>query len=520
MSLTPVTVTRPSRSRGHDLGLTLAAYAGGALCVGLSILFATGQVVGRGSAALAGAGFLLLAAWCFASPRVDRTLVVLALYLGLLDGYVKLRTGSPNVTLARDALVIAIAAGALVRSVIGRERLSLPPLGGLVVAFCGVVVIELANPSARGLTAGLAGLRQHLEFVPLFFLGYAIVRTESKVRTVLLVLVFCAAIGGVVSFIQSTLTPDQLAGWGPGYRERIFGTGIFTGAGRVSSVGAVNFVRPFGLGSDAGAGAVTAALALPALVVLVFVGRGRARWSMVPLSIGVGLAVATSGSRGALVLVFVTLVIFGLTAAVSKNALRAVVGIALGVALIYAAFVQLGPGNGSTQRAKSIAPSRALSTFQTERGHSVAAFGGLASGHPLGVGLGVSGPAAGFRATAGTTVYNTETQWNFLVVETGVAGLIIYVALLLRLAWLAFTRIRRVADSALRLQLAALAAPIVAMLFSGFSGSTSASVPTAPFLWFVAGMLAYWLVTKHALGTDKTEPAAFKAAIADAASPG
>jgi len=519
MSLTPITVTRPSRSRGNYLGVTLAAYAGGALCVGLSILLATGHVVGRGSAALAGAGFLLLAAWCFTSPRVDRTLVVLALYLGLLDGYVKLRTGSPNVTLARDALVIAIAAGVLVRSVIGRERLSLPPLGGLVVAFCGVVVIELANPSARGLTAGLAGLRQHLEFVPLFFLAYAIVRTESKVRAVLVVLVFCAAIGGVVSFIQSTLTPDQLAGWGPGYRERILGTGIFAGAGRVSSVGAANFVRPFGLGSDAGAGAVMAALALPALVALVVVGRGRARWSIVPMSIGVGLAVATSGGRGALVLVFVTLVIFGLTAAVSKNALRAVIGIALCVALIYAAFNQIGP-NASTERAKSITPGRALSTFQSERGHSVLAFGGLASGHPLGVGLGVSGPAAGFRATADTTVYNTETQWNFLVVETGVAGLMVYVALLLRLAWLAFTRIRRVADPALRLQLAALAAPIVAMLFSGFSGSTSASVPTAPFLWFVAGMLAYWLVTKHSPGTDKTERVAFKAAIADSASPG
>jgi O-antigen ligase len=265
------------------------------------------------------------------------------------------------------------------------------------------------------------------------------------------------------------------------------------------------------LGSDAGAGAVTAALALPGLVALALVGKGRARWAMLPMSIGVGLAVATSGSRGAIVVVFVTLVVFGLTAAASKNALRAVIGIALGVALVYAAFVQLGAGNASTERARSIAPSRALSTFQGERGHSVSAFGGLASGHPLGVGIGTSGPAARVQQTADRTVYNTETEWNFLIVETGIAGLVVYVALLLRMAWLAFTRIRRIDDHALRLQLAALAAPVVGMLLSGFSGATSASVPTAPYLWIVAGMLAYWLIT-----TQRGEPDRMKAMCAEA----
>jgi uncharacterized membrane protein YbaN (DUF454 family) len=484
----------------------LFACAGAATCVLVTIVLATGLVVGHGLPAVATAAFLLVAAWCFSHHRLDHTLVALALYLGLLDGYVKLRTGSTTVTLARDALVIAIAAGALLRSVVARERLALPPLGGFVVVFCGIVLIELANPSSRGLVAGLAGLRQHLEFVPLFFLGYAVVRTESKLRTLLFVLVFCAAVGGVVSFIQSTLSPEQLAGWGPGYRERIFGTGIFTGAGRVASVGTTTFVRPFGLGSDAGGGAVTAALALPGLVALLLLGKGSARWAMLPMSIGVGLAVATSGSRGALVLVFVTLVVFGLTAAASKNALRAVIGIALGVALIYAAFIQLGPGNGSTERAKSVAPGRALSTFQTERGSSVSAFGGLASDHPLGVGVGTSGPAARVQLTAGSTAYNTETEWNFLIVESGIAGLVVYVVLLLRLAWLAFTRIRRIDDPALRLQLAALAAPVVAMLFAGFSGATSASVPTAPYLWIVTGILAHWLVTRQRAERARIEP--------------
>jgi len=457
-------------------------------------------VVGHGPAALAAAAFVLVAVWCVTHRRVDHTLVALALYLGLLDGYVKLRTGSSTVTLARDALVIAIAAGALLRGAQTGQRFFLPPLGGFVLAFSAVVMIELANPSARGLAAGLAGVRQHLEFVPLFFLGYAFLRTESQIRKALLVIVFCAAVGGVVSYIQSTLTPAELAGWGPGYHERIFGTGFFTGAGRVAFVGANTVVRPFGLGSDIGSGAVAAALALPGLAALLMASNGRARSAIAPMSIGVGLAVATSGTRAALIIVFVSLVAFGVIAATSKNALNAAIGIAIGVALIYAAFVQLGPGNQTSTRAQSITPTRALSTFSTERGQSVKAFGGMATDHPLGVGLGTVGPASRFKRTAGGVEFNSETQWNFLVVETGIAGVVIYVAFLMRLMWLALTRIRRVADPAIRLYLAALAAPILGILVAGFSGATSASVPLAPFLWLVSGVLAYWLVTADRKG--------------------
>jgi hypothetical protein len=388
-----------------------------------------------------------------------------------------------------------IAAGALLRTVLTGQRLFLPPLGGFVVAFTAVVLIEIANPGARGLAASLAGVRQHLEFVPLFFLGYAFVRTESQIRAALLVIVFAAAVGGVVSYIQSTLTPEQFAGWGAGYREFIEGTGSVSG--RVGFDDAGTFVRPFGLGSDIGSGATLAALALPGLVALLMVAKGRIRWAIAPMSIGIGLAVATSGSRTAIIIAFVSLAAFGLVAAVSKNALKAVVGIAVGVALIYAAFVQLGPDNNTAQRSQNIAPTKALSTFSTERGASVNAFGRLASNYPLGVGLGTVGPASRFQQTTAAAEFNSETQWNFLVIEVGIAGVVIYVAFLLRLMWLALTRVRHVDEPALRLYLAALAAPILAMLVAGFSGPTSASVPSAPFLWLVSGILVYWLVTAY-----------------------
>lgn len=480
--------------RDGDASLAAAAVAGAAGCVVLTIALASGQLVGPGLASIGAAGFVLLVIWCFAHRPVQHSLAVLTLYLGLLDGYLKLRTGSSTVTLARDVLVVAVAAGALLRSTRAHRTFVLPPLAGFVLAFCGVVLIELANPGSRGLTAGLAGVRQHLEFVPLFFLGYAFLRKESQIRNALLLIVFCAAVGGVVSYIQSRLSPAQLASWGPGYAERINGTGIFTGAGRVAFLSGGTAVRPFGLGSDAGSGAATASLALPGAAALMMTAGSRTRWFVALMSVGIALAVATSGSRAAIIVSFVSLLTFALLAAVSKNALKAIVGTAVGIALVYLAFVQLGPNNATTQRAQSITPNNFSSTFSNERSASVGLLGSLMVSHPLGVGVGTSGPAAQVAGDAGAAKYNSETEWNFLVVETGIVGLVIYVAFLCRLAWLSASRIRRFSEARLRLCLAALAAPILSMLVSGFSGPTSASVPTAPFLWLVSGVLAYWLI--------------------------
>ena len=315
-------------------------------------------LVNLGPAALGSVVFVVLAAWCFSNRRVNQSLAVLGLYLGLLDGYLKLRTDSPTITLARDVLVAAIAGGALVRALHAHVPLSLPPLGGLVLAFCAVVLVELANPSAPSLLRGAGGVRQHLEFVPLFFLGYAFVRRESDVEKLLVIILVCAAAGGIVSYIQSRLTPAEFAQWGPGYSARILGTGPFTGSPRVfGDETGVTFVRPFGLGSDLGAGAVAAALALPALIAMMLATGRLTRLWLTPLGVGIGLAVATSGTRAALVTIFVSTVSFGLITAASRNIGRVIAGLAIGAILVYGAFAYLGPGNSTAKRAQSIAPA-------------------------------------------------------------------------------------------------------------------------------------------------------------------
>jgi len=457
----------------------------------------TNALSNLGPVALGLSVFALLVAWCFSHRRVDRTLAALGLYLGLLDAYLKLSTGSDAVILGRDALIAAIALGALIRSMMANEPLPIPPLGGFVLAFGAIVVIEMFNPQGPGLGGGLAGLRQHLEFVPLFFLGYAFLRRNSQIRTLLMIIVVTASLGGGVSYIQSTLTPQELADWGPGYSERILGTGSFIGAPRVTNEdGGVTRVRPFGLGSDMGAGAITAALGLPALIVLT-VGAGG-RWLLLsPLYIGIALAVGTSGTREALVMFVITALAFALLTATSKLASRATAALAIGVVVPYLAFGFLGIDNPTGKQAETITPSRVVTTFKSDRGDSARLLQRYAETYPLGVGVGSVGPAAAAFARQDSSLpqLNAETQWNMLLVETGLVGFLILVGLHLRLIWLALTRIRRVADLQARLQMAALAAPLFGLLVAGFARPTTLSVPQAPYFWLIAGILSYWLIT-------------------------
>ena len=495
------TATLPRRGtrRRHADNTAGMAVAGAAAAVIVTLALAAGHVAGPGVPAVGATAFLLLVAWCASHRRVDRALAGLGLYLGLLDGYVKLRTGSPVVTLGRDVLVAAIAGGVLLRALRSQQRLALPPLGGLVAAFGAIVFVELFNPSAEGgIASKVAGVRQHLEFVPLFFLGYAFVRRERQVQTLLLILVVCASAGGVVSLIQSQLTPAELAEWGPGYSERILGTGAFEGAPRVAFDDAGNTsVRPFGLGSDMGGGAVAAALALPALVALMMGASGWVRLATIPLSLGIALAIATSGTRAALITVFASALAFGVLVVASRNTMRIAAGLAVASAVVYVVFASAD--NNTTERAKSITPTKVISTFNEERATSVAKFADYAVQYPLGVGVGSVGPAgAAFGAKKELAErFNIETEWNFLVLEVGLAGLAVFLALNLRLMFLALTRIRHIADPALRVNLAALAAPLFGLIVADFAGPTTASVPPAPYLWLVAGVLSFWLVTAY-----------------------
>jgi hypothetical protein len=120
-----------------------------ALCLGLTAAaLATMTQVPSASLRTMSAALLFLgvAGWMFLSEREGLTLGVLALYLGLADGYFKLSTGSPQATLARDVLLYGICFGIAARALIRRQEMRLPPYAGVIVVYVLLVIVQLANP--------------------------------------------------------------------------------------------------------------------------------------------------------------------------------------------------------------------------------------------------------------------------------------------------------------------------------------------------------------------------------------
>jgi hypothetical protein len=456
-------------------------------------------IVGLGSThsfAYAAAPVLLIpiALWLFLSERYELTLAVLILYLGLLDGVVKLSSGSSIATLGRDALLYSIVLGAVVRAIIRKEPLRAPPLTGLVLAWVAVCVAQLANPADHSILHAAAGLRQHLEFVPLFFFGYFVVRSDRRLVATLALLLAVAAANGIVGLIQSGLSPDQLASWGPGYATLEHGSSLH-GVARtfVNSLGQSQ-VRPPGLGGTDGFGGLIALMALPGAIALLASRRRGTGLTWLLLLLGTVLAVVgviTSQTRLDVVAAVIAVVAFAFLTVTSRRGITAVVLATLIGVGGYAIGSSLATSHAN--RYSSLAPSKILSTVRTARQSSIAAIPTYLTRYPLGAGIGTVGPAAtsNFGGAAVGGGLDAESEFTFLLVETGIPGLAVMLAFTFASIKVGLT-LRRVADPRIQRCLMAVTAVLISLVVAWFIGPVTANSPDAPFLWFGSGCLVYW----------------------------
>jgi hypothetical protein len=437
--------------------------------------------------------------WFLISERYEWTLAVLMLYIGLADGYLKLRTGSSSVTLVRDLLLYAIVFGALLRAAVRHQPLELPPLGGWVVAWTLVVVVQIANPHNGTLTHSIASLRPQLEWVPLFFLGFLVMRSKARLRAFLVLLVVIGALNGVVGLVQLNMSPAQLSAWGPGYAKAIDGESTVSPRGFVDENG-TDKNRPFALGGDIGFGGTVGFFAIAAAVALLTIVGPLWRIPIGILAAGVVVAIITSEARTVIVCSIVTLLAYGglsITSRLGPKALFTVVGGFLaGVAVV--SVLVANTESGSFSRYNTISsPTEAVSTAYSYRSGVIANVPKYAVEIPFGGGFGSKGPAGSFGGGKANKL-NAESEPTFLLIEVGVIGLLVMVAFNLRLLYLSVARIRWIPDREARIMLTAIAAPLFALFASGFAGICTATVPGGPYLWLAAGIFSYWLYGERA----------------------
>jgi hypothetical protein len=466
------------------------------------------------------------------SERYPLTITVVVLYLGLLEGPVKLGTGAhAQASVIRDVLIYAIALGAVLRLLVKRERVALPPLSAWVLGFVALVLVEAFNPSTHGILKALGGYRQQLEWVPFFFFGYLLMRSKERFRKLFLVLGVLALANGAVSAYQARLSPGQLASWGPGYAELVNGSveqGETSGrsgrsgiAGRTFVSEGVARVRPMALGTDAGFGGGVGVVALPGLLALIAMGPLRRRWPVVLLCLGALLAVTTGLGRtqvvGAVAGVF-SFALLSFSAGQVNRAFVALLGVML-LALPLGAVVVSAEGGGTFSRYAELAPGSVAGAKDKKTAEYTAIPHQIVAA-PFGVGLGTVGSASGFGGKVSETLeghgVGAATVFKLILDELGIPGLLLWVAFEIRLLVLAVPGLRRIADFELRLDLAAVFASFMAFIVMGFSGSTMTSAVFGPFFWFAAGIAAYWFAGpgRAAFGASSVRAVGVRAASA------
>jgi hypothetical protein len=287
---------------------------------------------------------------------------------------------------------------------------------------------------------------------------------------------------------------NALAAWGPGYAKLVYGATTVTARTFFDASG-VEHVRPPGLGSDFGFGGTLGILAAPAVLAL-GATWGRSRRAFAVAAVGapfVVMAVITSQSRTAVVGAVVAAVVYLFLTATSKKGAQTIAVAAVIGAVAYVALPLAFPAaTHESNRYASIAPSKVISTAISYRSGTLALIPGYIAHYPLGDGIGENGPAAG--AAIGGPQFGTnsaESEFNFLVLEVGVPGLLLLTALTATVIWRG-ARLRRIADTNRQRLLIALVAANVGIGATWFAGIATASSPTSPFFWFTAGTIVYW----------------------------
>ncbi len=460
------------------------------------------------------AGLLGLVALA-ASARYEVTLTLLVVYFGLFDGVIKLETANQLVSSLRDLMIAAICAGALVRIIVRRDEVEIPPLTGWVVAFVLLVLVEVFNPNTHGILKVVGGFRQQFEWVPFFFFGYLLMRSKDRFRKLFILLGVLALINGAVSAYQTQLTPEQLASWGPGYAERINGTGSVSGRVFTDPEGEQK-VRPPALGSDLGFGGYVGVIALPGLLALLAIGRARGRWWALVLTLGALLAVATSEQRTAVLGAVIAVLAFAaLSASAGRRVTRVLASILVVGALTFglAAIFAPAAGDGVFSRYSSITPGKATSTSVGYREGTLSQIPDLVAKYPFGAGLSIAGAGATFGGASTATINghsaSAESQYNYVALELGAFGLLFWIALTLTVIATAVKGLRRIGDVELRLSLAAVFATFIAFAVMGFAGPMTSNLPFGPYFWFAIGIAAYWFaggLQRARAGRDEVAP--------------
>jgi hypothetical protein len=182
-----------------------------------------------------------------------------------------------------------------------------PPFMAPLAIFFGLALVQVFNTASPSIVYGLLGLKLYFYYVPLMFVGYALIQTEHDLERVLVFNIVPGLVIAALGIIQSVvgltfLNPTELA-------PELQALGNLT---RQSPLSHLSMPAPTSVFVSSGRFAwymiVLAILAVGAQAYMLLTRRRRAAWGFVGVGVTV-VAAMQSASRGAIVYTAVSILV-------------------------------------------------------------------------------------------------------------------------------------------------------------------------------------------------------------------
>jgi len=426
---------------------------------------------------------VLLAAWFAIFTRWRRGIELLVLYMPFAGAIALWMTPNPAPLLFKDFLFVIplyLAFVLVSTSDIGRARIP-PAVVALIGAFAAIVALQVFNPNIIKPMIGAIGAKVWLFYIPMIFVGAAAIRGVDDVVRLLRLIVAVAVVPASVGLIQFSLANIV------GYEAAI---GLFYGA---AAEAATQGYSQFDYGA--------ALYRIPSTFTFVAQYSGFCL-SMVPAAYALSRLDPVHWWRNFARLVLALIIVAGLLSGSRGN----IVFIPLMLVLIYMTDARLS----GLLAAVLLLPTFMLAVFWTAGYDLLAIFGiseTLVTGYgsavvlpsivdsvqkfPMGIGTGMNtGPARyALNLAEQDRFIGYESLYAKAVVELGIPGLLILVALFGTLAYYGLRAHAGVRDRRLRSCSAALLAFIVIMMVHSLKGWQIDIDPVNVYFWLYAGIL-------------------------------
>lgn len=424
---------------------------------------------------LAGAALVVIAA-----ARYWRIAIWSALILAVYEGALRkwfFPQYQEYIFFVKDALLLGAYVGGFwaARMMRGRRVFDTHIANAAIAALAAVCVAQILNPRLPNITVGIYGLQGYLFYIPLMYLVPEVIPDEASARRFVLGILIVSAVPLLLGPIQFSLPPDHALNAYAWSDIQVATFGENENLARVTST--FSYITGF---------SVFLSIIAPVLLAAALIASGRLR---VLLFAVLALVIANqfmTGSRAPLVVTAVSVpIVVSLSArnfgARAKQAIAA--SLALPLVLILASYLFPEAQQAFKDRAFAAGDFTGRVVEMVERPFSLSAEAGVA-----GWGIGSTMPAAALfladRGNHSDPVPGVEAEFDRIVVEIGVFGLLLMLIVRVLVAVGLLQSLRRLPTTSAR----PLIAAALAIAFTNIPGSLVANRTSSLFYWFAAGI--------------------------------